>query len=125
MARRGSPRPRRPKRRKAAAARSNRRRRATMNPENVHRSDEFIRLYGDAGVFNPFSAFHPVSFQRVLPFQSGDPAADDRELLAAEEAHLAERSERRRLDVVDAYARCGLLPRADAINLRTAVDFYR
>jgi hypothetical protein len=39
-----------------------------MNIETQPLSDGFQRLYCDATVFDGFSAFHPISFSRVLPF---------------------------------------------------------
>jgi tetratricopeptide (TPR) repeat protein len=87
-------------------------------------SDKFNRLYGDASVFESFSEFHPISFRRVLPFQSQDAVIDQPDLLAAEEAQLTSPNDRTRADVVDAYARHGLLTHAEAINLRPAIDFY-
>lgn len=87
-------------------------------------SDGFQRLYCDASVFASFSTFHPISFARVLPFQAQDSVVDNNQLIHAEEAHLADRSESTRREVVDAYARCGLLPEAEAEDVKSAIDFY-
>jgi tetratricopeptide (TPR) repeat protein len=87
-------------------------------------SDGFQRLYCDATLYDPFSELHPVRFARVLPFQPEDPVVDDGRLLGAEVAHLADRNELTRREVIDAYARCGLLSEADADNVKSAIDFY-
>lgn len=58
-------------------------------------SGGFEQLYCDAAVFDPFSALHPISFRRVLPFQAGDPVVDDQCLLGAEQAHFTERNDDR------------------------------
>jgi tetratricopeptide (TPR) repeat protein len=81
-------------------------------------------LYCDASVYDPFSAFHPISFRRVLPFQSQDPVADDPGVLEAEAAHLACQHDNTRRGVVDAYARYGLLSPAEADNVKSVIDFY-
>jgi len=49
---------------------------------------------------------------------------DDRCLLHAEEAHLADKSDDARRRVVDEYLRCALLQETDAINLKPTVDFF-
>lgn len=87
-------------------------------------SDGFQRLYCDATVFEGFSAFHPISFSRVLPFQAGDPVVDDERLIGAEEAHLANRNDMTRREVIEAYSRCGLLSEEDAANLNPVVDYF-
>ena len=87
-------------------------------------SDGFRRLYCDATVFDSVSAFHPISFRRVLPFQSQDQVVDDRGLIDAEEAHLAGQNDTTRRRVVDEYSRCGLLQETEASNLKTVVDFF-
>jgi len=95
-----------------------------MTTETPLWSSGFRRLYCDATAFDSFSAFHPISFKRVLPFQSPDEAVDDRNLIAAEEAHLTERSDATRRNVVDEYFRCGLLQEAEAANLRSVIDCF-
>ncbi|MGB7747105.1 MAG: hypothetical protein WBN75_07450 [Verrucomicrobiia bacterium] len=95
-----------------------------MNNETLPLSNGFQRLYCDATVFDAFSALHPISFKRVLPFQSQDPVADDSRLINAEEAHLANRNDDTRRDVVEAYFQCGLLPEADAVNLKSIIDYF-
>jgi len=95
-----------------------------MNAETVFWSDDFKRLYCDPAVFDLFSTFHPISFGRVLPFQNENEGIDDLELIRAEEAHLAQRSDSTRLAVVSEYFRCGLLQEEEAANLRTIIDFY-
>ena len=87
-------------------------------------SDDFKRLYCDAAVFDIFSAFNPISFRRVLPFQYQDEGVDDDLLLHAEDAHLLEQNDDTRRAVVDEYVRCGLLPETDTSNLRDVVDFF-
>jgi len=87
-------------------------------------SDGFRRLYCDASVFGSFSSFHPISFARVLPFQSQDPAVDDPHLIGAEEAHLANRNDLTRREVIEAFGGCSLLPVADAGNVKSVIDFY-
>jgi tetratricopeptide (TPR) repeat protein len=87
-------------------------------------SSDFQQLYCDAAVFDPFSALHPISFRRVLPFQAGDPVVDDQRLVCAEQAHLLERNDDTRRAVVDAYFNCGLLEKADADNLKSVIDLF-
>jgi len=87
-------------------------------------SSEFSRLYCDPEVFADFSTAHPISFRRVLPFQPEDLVADDRDLVNAEETHLAEGSHDTRIAVIERFLNCGLLEGAEATNLKTAVDFY-
>ena len=87
-------------------------------------SGGFQQLYCDAAVFDPFSALHPISFRRVLPFQAGDPVVDDQRLLDTEQAHLTERNDDTRRAVVDAYFNCGLLEKADADNLKSVIDLF-
>jgi hypothetical protein len=95
-----------------------------MTPESQWLSDSFQRLYCDATVFQDFSGWHPISFNRVLPFQSQDLVTDDAPLIDAEAAHLANRNDQTRRDVVDAYRRCGLLPTVDADNLKSVIDYF-
>jgi len=87
-------------------------------------SDGFQRLYCDASVFALFSTFHPISFARVLPFQSQDPVVDDHDLIYAEEAQLADRNDNTRQDVIEAYNKCGLLPEAEADNVKSVIDYF-
>jgi tetratricopeptide (TPR) repeat protein len=95
-----------------------------MNTDIQNLSGGFQRLYCDATVFDAFSTFHPISFRRVLPFQSQDPVADDERLIGAEEAHLADRNDLTRREIIDAYARCGLLPEAEADNVKSVIDDF-
>jgi tetratricopeptide (TPR) repeat protein len=95
-----------------------------MNTDIQNLSSGFQRLYCDATVYDPFSTFHPISFRRVLPFQSQDPVADDERLIGAEEAHLADRNDMTRREVVEAYFRCGLLPEEEAVNLKSVIDYF-
>ena len=87
-------------------------------------SSGFQQLYCDATVFDPFSALHPISFRRVLPFQAADPVVDDPRLVCAEQAHLAERNDDTRRAVLDAYFKCGLLEKEDADNLKSVIDLF-
>ena len=95
-----------------------------MNTETQTLSDGFQRLYCDATVFEGFSAFHPIGFSRVLPFQAQDPVVDDARLIGAEEAHLADRNDMTRREVIEAYSRCGLLPEEEAANLKSVIDYF-
>ena len=95
-----------------------------MNKENPVLSADFKRLYCDASVYESFSALHPVSFRRVLPFQHTEEGVDHRHLLLVEEAYLALQSEYGRQAIVAEYARCGLLEETEAQALRELVDFY-
>jgi len=95
-----------------------------MNTDIQNLSSGFQRLYCDATVFDAFSTFHPISFRRVLPFQSQDPVVDDPRLIGAEEAHLADRNDLTRRGVVDVYFKCGLLPWTEAADLSNVIDFY-
>jgi len=95
-----------------------------MNLEAQTLSDGFRRLYCDAAVFEGFSAWHPISFNRVLPFQAHDPVADDARVIAAEEAHLASQNEQTRRDVVAAYSRSGLLSAEDVTHLQPALEDF-
>jgi tetratricopeptide (TPR) repeat protein len=95
-----------------------------MNTETPPFSNGFQRLYCDATVFEGFSAFHPISFSRVLPFQAQDPVVDDQRLIDAEMAHLANRNDGTRRDVVEAYHQCGLLAEEDAANLKSVIDYF-
>ena len=87
-------------------------------------SSAFQQLYCNPAVFASFSDFHPISFARVLPFQPQEPLVDDRQLLYAEEAHLAEQTDETRLRIVEAYGRCGLLPAEEVANLKSVIDFF-
>ncbi|HWC60148.1 MAG TPA: hypothetical protein VHC44_10690 [Verrucomicrobiae bacterium] len=84
----------------------------------------FQALYCNPAVFASFSSFHPISFTRVLPFRADDAVMDNHQLLTAEEAFLAAPSDETRLRVVEAFARCGLLPEEDAANLKPVIDFF-
>ncbi|HXI68907.1 MAG TPA: hypothetical protein VNN22_00970 [Verrucomicrobiae bacterium] len=95
-----------------------------MNAQPPVLSAGFQRLYCDAAVFDAFSAWHPVHFRRVLPFQTEDPVMDDPRLIAAEEAHLAGRTDATRRDVVEAYRQCGLLSEEEAASLNPVVDYF-
>jgi hypothetical protein len=95
-----------------------------MNMEPPFFSDDFKRLYCDAVIYESFSALHPVSFRRVLPFQHQQEGVDDRHLLLVEEAHMAAPSDHSRRAVVEEYNRCGLLEEKEAQALREAVDFF-
>jgi tetratricopeptide (TPR) repeat protein len=95
-----------------------------MKNETPCLSSGFRRLYCDPAVFDSFSTFHPISFRRVLPFQSQEPGVDDPHLIEAEEAHWAERNDATRRAVVDGYFQCGLLQQAEANNLRGVADFF-
>jgi len=85
-------------------------------------SEEFRRLYCDAAIFDPFSAFHPISFRRLLPYPSEEPAVDNPQLIGAEEALLVRNSDENRLRIVEEYLRCGLLAEEDAIAVRASID---
>jgi hypothetical protein len=87
-------------------------------------SDSFQRLYCDAAVYDPFSTFHPISLAHVLPFQSQDTVMDDERLTGAEMAHLADRNDNTRREVIEAYAKCGLLPAAEAEDVKSVIDYY-
>jgi hypothetical protein len=87
-------------------------------------SGAFRRLYCDATVFDPFSTWHPIRFARVLPFHLEDPVVDDERLLRAEEANLAGSNDQTRREVVQEYARCGLIPEREAENLQSVIDFF-
>src|SRR5262245_37274872 len=87
-------------------------------------STGFQRLYCDAATYNPFSTFHPISFARVLPFQSQDSVLDNAHVIGAEEAHLAGRNDKARNEVIEVYARFGLLPKLEAEAVRSSIDFY-
>jgi tetratricopeptide (TPR) repeat protein len=95
-----------------------------MNTDTLQLSDGFQRLYCDPTVFESFSTFHPISFARVLPFQPGDPVVDDVNLIGAEEAHLADRNDLTRREVIEAYFRCGLLPEEEADNVKSVIDYF-
>jgi hypothetical protein len=87
-------------------------------------SNAFQSLYCDPALFASFSTLHPISFARVLPFQPTDPVADDHQLIYAEEAHLAHRSDDTRRRVLDAYLRCGILPQDDAASVSSVIDYF-
>src|SRR5262249_41062527 len=87
-------------------------------------SDGFRRLYCDASVFGSFSSFHPISFARVLPFQSQDPVVDDPRLIGAEEAHLADQNDLTRREVIEAYVRCDLIQEEEAGHVKSVIDYY-
>jgi tetratricopeptide (TPR) repeat protein len=95
-----------------------------MNTETPVLSEAFQRLYCEAGVFDAFSAWHPISFRRVLPFQVEDPVVDDAGLIAAEVAHLAQPNAATRLAVLEAFARCRLLSSDDLTNLKLVLDDF-
>lgn len=95
-----------------------------MKTETPVFSEDFQRLYCDSTVFDGFSALHPISFARVLPFQADDPVVDNPHLLAAEAAHLANPNGETRLGVVEAFGQCGLLSAEDVANVRQAIDFF-
>jgi tetratricopeptide (TPR) repeat protein len=96
----------------------------TMTTDKPAFSADFQRVYFEVALFEPFSAFHPISFRRVVPFQHPEEGVDKRSLLNAEEAHLAARTENTRRAVVDEYCRCGLLEEAEADDLNAVIDFY-
>jgi hypothetical protein len=85
-------------------------------------SEGFQRLYCDPSVFASFSTFHPISFVRVLPFQSQDRVLDDARLIRAEAAHLVNQNDQTRREVIEAYGQCDLLSAAEADNVKTAID---
>src|SRR5437899_12767803 len=87
-------------------------------------SDAFQRLYCDASMFALFSVFHPISFARVLPFQSQKLVVDDHHLICAEEAQLADRNDHTRSEVIEAYVKCGLLPEAEADDVKSVIDYF-
>jgi tetratricopeptide (TPR) repeat protein len=87
-------------------------------------SDDFSRLYCDAAIFDPFSAFHPISFRRLLPYSSEESVVDDQQLISAEEAQLAQNSDESRLRVVEEYLRCGLLAEVEATNVKASLDLF-
>jgi hypothetical protein len=95
-----------------------------MNPETRQLSAGFQQLYCDAAVFEAFSAWHPISFRSVLPFQAQAPVVDDPRLIAAEAAHLASRTDATRRDVVEAFFQCGLLSEQEAASLKPVVDYF-
>jgi len=95
-----------------------------MNADPARFSDTFQRLYGDPAVFASFSTFHPIRFDRVLPFQLEDRAIDDAWVLGAEVAHLAEPNDLTRQQVIEAYAKSGLLPEKEAADVMSVIDFF-
>lgn len=95
-----------------------------MDPAPPILSAAFQDLYCNPALFERLSAFHPVSFTRVLPFQLQDPLVDNPDLLAAETAHLANPSHENRLAVVEAFGQCGLLSESDVANLKPILDFF-
>src|SRR5882724_6205990 len=94
-----------------------------MTTDIPHLSDGFQRLYCDATVFASLSGFHPISFARVLPFQSQDLLMDDRRLIDAEEAHLADRSGSGQCEIRHWLLWRGFL-RADGTGLRERRHVY-
>lgn len=84
-------------------------------------SPDFQRLYCDPGIFDSFSALHPISFKRVLPVEEG---VDDPRLLAAEEAQLCQQNDYTRHAVVAEYHRCRLLSESEAQGLNSGISFY-
>ncbi len=97
---------------------------STMTTDIPLLSSGFRRLYCDATVFDSLSALHPISFRRALPFQSQDQVVDDRGLIDAEEALLADQNDATRRQVVEEYLKCGLLQETEASNLRGVLDFF-
>jgi tetratricopeptide (TPR) repeat protein len=95
-----------------------------MTTDSPAFSETFQRVYCDPTVFASFSGFHPISFARVLPFQSQDAFVDDGQLLSAEESHLAERNDYTRRAVVDAFVTGGLLPHSEAENVNSIIDDF-
>ena len=95
-----------------------------METETPVLSEDFQRLYCDAAVFEGFSARHPISFRRVLPFQAEDPVLDEQGLLATEAAHLANPNLANRLAVVEAFGQRGLLSAEDVTHLQSALDDF-
>ena len=95
-----------------------------MKNQEPNLSGEFQRLYCDAAVFEGFSAWHPISFTRVLPFQAQDSVVDDARLLAAEAALLAAPAAATRQAVVEALGAGGLLSAEDLANLLPVVDVF-
>src|SRR2546421_5607225 len=95
-----------------------------MMSDTSQLSDDFRRVYCNGAVFDSFSAFHPISFKRVLPFQSHEQVVDDQQLLYAEETCLTDHSEDTRRNLLDEYLRCGLLAGTEATDLKGVVDFF-
>jgi hypothetical protein len=95
-----------------------------MKTETPVLSEDFQRLYCDATVFADFSAWHPIRFTRVLPFQAADPVEDDSRLLAAEAVHRAQPNAATRLAVVEAFGQRGLLPTEDVASLKPVVGDF-
>lgn len=96
-----------------------------MKPATPVFSDDFQQLYCNASVFEAFSTLHPVNFSCILPFQAGDPVADNPVLLGAEAAHLASRNEATRMAVVEAFGQSGLLSEPDVTNVvQGLVDYH-
>jgi tetratricopeptide (TPR) repeat protein len=87
-------------------------------------SSAFQQLYCDATVFDSFSAWHPISLKRALPFQPQDPVVDDQSLLDAERAHLVNQNDNNRRAVIDAYAANGLMSPEDAANVKSVIDYF-
>lgn len=87
-------------------------------------SPAFQTLYCNPAVFASFSNFIPISFGRVLPFQSDEAVTDHHPLLVAEEALLTGASDETRLRVVEAFSRCGLFSPEEVTNLRPVIDFF-
>jgi tetratricopeptide (TPR) repeat protein len=95
-----------------------------MNTDTPILSENFQQLYCNAALFENFSAWHPVRFTRILPFQVADPLVDDARLLEAEAALLANPCVANQLAVVEAFALCGLLSAEDAERLKSVLDPY-
>jgi len=95
-----------------------------MTTDTPHLSDGFQRLYCDANVFGSFSVFHPYKLRGVLPFQSRDLIVVRSNLDQAEEAHLADRNDHTRREVIDAYVKCGMLPEVEAEQCESAIDYF-
>lgn len=95
-----------------------------MNSETTPLSEAFQRLYCDTAVFENFSAWHPISFARVLPFQAADLVIDDPQLLTAEVTYLTKPNSGNRLGVLEAFVQCGVLSPEDLGNLKLIVDDF-
>lgn len=95
-----------------------------MITETPTLSETFRQLYCDPSVFEGFSSLHPVSFNRVLPFQADDRVFDHPHVLAAETAYLSRPDTANRQAVVESYGQVGLLTAEEATNLKLAIDFF-
>ena len=49
---------------------------------------------------------------------------DDQALLGAEAAHLSNRNDNTRREVIDAYVKCGLLAAVEADNVKSVIDYF-